>query len=83
RAIHFASFPLFFAGTLHAFMAGTDANGGVFTVVAIVTSLAIVLLTIRRVNQARRPTPPTLARRIPTTATAHRIDDPGLVSSGR
>ncbi|MCU1390368.1 MAG: Flavodoxin reductase (ferredoxin-NADPH reductase) family 1, partial [Ilumatobacteraceae bacterium] len=42
RAIHFASFPLFFAGTLHAFMAGTDANGGVFTVVAIVTSLAIV-----------------------------------------
>ncbi|MCU1393357.1 MAG: putative rane protein [Ilumatobacteraceae bacterium] len=64
RAIHFSSFPLFFFSTLHAFTAGTDASGIVFTVVAAVTSLAIVLLTIRRVNQARRQAPPTV-RRIP------------------
>jgi len=54
RAIHFASFPLYVFSTLHAFMAGTDSSGTVFTAVAVVVSLAIVILTIRRVNQARR-----------------------------
>ena len=83
RAIHFASFPLFFASTLHAFMAGTDSGGVAFTSVAIAISLAIVALTVRRVNQARRQAPPMFASRIPPTAAAHPIDDPGLVSAGR
>ncbi|MCU1400394.1 MAG: Flavodoxin reductase (ferredoxin-NADPH reductase) family 1 [Acidimicrobiales bacterium] len=83
RAIHFAGFPLFVASTLHAFMAGTDASGVVFTLVAIVTSLAVVALTIRRVNQARRQAPTVRLRVPPVAPTVHRIDDPGLVSAGR
>lgn len=54
RAIHFASFPLFMFSTLHAFMAGTDSGSPIFIAVAAAVSLAIVVLTIRRVNQARR-----------------------------
>jgi len=58
RAIHFSSFPLFAFSTVHAFMAGTDSSDGssgtVFTAVAVIVSLAVVMLTIRRVNQARR-----------------------------
>ena len=54
RAIHFASFPLFIFSTLHAFMAGTDSSSPVFISVATAVSFAVVVLTSRRVNQARR-----------------------------
>ena len=97
RAIHFASFPLFIFSTVHAFMAGTDSSGPVFTTVAVVVSLAVVILTIRRVNQARRqsqqpartvvpnrPSAPTPAIPLPPPAPgARRIDDPLLARPER
>lgn len=92
RAIHFASFPLFIFSTVHAFTAGTDTGGVLFTAVAMSVSLAVIILTIRRVSQARRPRP-TAERRIPSRAVvadpartmlppppigARAIADPGL-----
>jgi DMSO/TMAO reductase YedYZ heme-binding membrane subunit len=57
RAIHFASFPLYAIGTVHAFAAGTDTGSRIFTGVAVAASIATVVLTIRRINQSRRATP--------------------------
>jgi DMSO/TMAO reductase YedYZ heme-binding membrane subunit len=84
RAIHFASFPLFIFSTVHAFAAGTDTSGTIFIATAAVVSFAVVILTIRRVNQARRPTTrrpvvsATSTLLPPPVAGAWRIDDPGL-----
>ena len=95
RAIHFASFPLFIFSTLHAFMAGTDSSGPIFTAVAVIVSLAVVVLTIRRVNQARRESrqpAPTIVRSPqpsspqllpPPPPGAWRIDDPLLTRPAR
>lgn len=92
RAIHFTSFPLFIFSTVHAFMAGTDSSGPIFTAVAVIVSVAVVILTIRRINQARRhaaqpartmartsrPATPTLLP--PPPVGAWRIDDPLLLA---
>ena len=95
RAIHFASFPLFVFSTLHAFMAGTDSSGPIFTAVAVIVSLAVVVLTIRRVNQARResrqpartivrsPQPSSAQLLPPPPPGAWRIDDPLLARPAR
>ena len=53
RAIHFSSFPLYAFSTVHAFTAGTDATGRAFSAVATVVTIAIALLTVKRVAQAR------------------------------
>ena len=99
RAIHFASFPLFVFSTVHAFMAGTDSSGPIFTGVAVVVSLAVVILTIRRVDQARRQSrqpartslrpagsaaPPVTTLQLPPPLPgAWRIDDPLLARPAR
>ena len=41
RAVHFASFPLFFMATVHAFTAGTDAASWAFVSVATTAVLAV------------------------------------------
>jgi DMSO/TMAO reductase YedYZ heme-binding membrane subunit len=50
RSLHFLSFPLFFAATLHAITAGTDAHswmveGVILAVIAVVTGLSALRVT--------------------------------------
>ncbi len=58
RAVHFASFPLFFMATIHAFTAGTDAASWAFVSVATTAVLAVVGLTGKRIVEATREPEP-------------------------
>ena len=51
--MHFASFPLFMAATVHAFAAGTDAWSRAFEIAAAAVSVVVVGLTAWRIHQAR------------------------------
>jgi hypothetical protein len=66
RAVHFASFPLFLVATVHAFTAGTDTGSLAFVVAASAVTLAVAVLTTRRIREANQPTPP--STRIPAAA---------------
>jgi methionine sulfoxide reductase heme-binding subunit len=48
RAIHFASFPLFFIATLHGITAGTDAHSWLFEGVMFAALAAVTAFTIQR-----------------------------------
>jgi DMSO/TMAO reductase YedYZ heme-binding membrane subunit len=51
RAVHFASFPLFFLSTIHAVTAGTDAKTWAFELLAVVTVAVVIWLTGLRISQ--------------------------------
>jgi predicted ferric reductase len=58
RAIHVASFPLFFTATVHALAAGTDAHNRLFRLLLLGVTALVGALTIRRLQQIsddRRP----------------------------
>jgi predicted ferric reductase len=62
RAIHFASFPLFFVATAHGLSAGTDtSNRGVLWATVTVT-VAVLGMTALRVYQATREPEPSKPR---------------------
>jgi methionine sulfoxide reductase heme-binding subunit len=54
RAMHFAAFPLYVAGTAHLLTAGADAGSPALSAAVWGTTAAVVLLTARRVDQAMR-----------------------------
>lgn len=54
RAIHFSSFLVWLAATVHLFMAGTDVSAPAFRVAQFVVIGAVSLLFIRRLVVARR-----------------------------
>jgi DMSO/TMAO reductase YedYZ heme-binding membrane subunit len=66
RAVHFLSFPLFLAATIHGLTAGTDATSPILRVSMIAVSLAVAGLTAVRITGAT--TPPTRLRPPTTTA---------------
>jgi DMSO/TMAO reductase YedYZ heme-binding membrane subunit len=53
RRMHFASFGLFWLGTVHAVMAGTDAGNPVFAWTVIGTVGAVLFLTLLRIITPR------------------------------
>ena len=48
RAVHQTSIPLFAAGTLHGFMAGTDASGATYMSVTLIGCAAVSVLAVAR-----------------------------------
>jgi DMSO/TMAO reductase YedYZ heme-binding membrane subunit len=62
RAVHFLSFPLFFAATVHGLTAGTDATSPILRSSMIAVSVAVAGLTAVRITDATTPAPPSRAR---------------------
>lgn len=67
RAVHFFSFPLFFFSTAHGILAGTDGTGRPLLYSMLAVSVAVIGLTVARIDQAMRPAPS--SPRIPAKAT--------------
>ncbi len=54
KAVHYVSFPLFAMATVHGLTAGTDRTHWLFVGVAVVSIVAVVMLTVLRVSGAER-----------------------------
>ena len=68
RATHYASFPLFVVASIHALTAGTDRNTMLLQYGIIVSAVAVLVLTLIRVDRADRHdvmTSPPVDRRPP------------------
>lgn len=62
RAVHFLSFPLFVASTVHGLSAGTDSRAPMLVITAVLAGMAVTGLAVTRIARA------TAADRVPPRA---------------